>query len=68
MKVVALIAVATFLLAAAEASAQSVRSIRCKNGGYVGMVWCCKVNSAQCARTAAAAQPQLRGRTFWTRA
>ena len=38
-----------FLLAAAEASAQSVRSIRCRNGGYVGKVWCCKVNSAQCA-------------------
>jgi hypothetical protein len=56
MKVVGFIAVATFLLAATEASAQSVRNIRCTNSGYVGKVWCCKVGSAQCTRRAAAAQ------------
>jgi hypothetical protein len=54
--VVAFIAVATFLLAATEASAQSVRNIRCTNSGFVGKVWCCKVDSARCARRAAAAK------------
>jgi hypothetical protein len=53
---VTFIVVATFLLTATETSAQSVRNIRCKNGGYVGKVWCCNVNSAQCARRAAAAK------------
>jgi hypothetical protein len=56
MKVIAFMAAVTFLLAATEASAQSVRGIRCKNFGYVGKVWCCNVSSAQCARRAAAAK------------
>ena len=34
---------------------ESVTSVA-RTAGYVGKVWCCKVNSARCARRAAAAK------------
>jgi hypothetical protein len=55
MKMIALVAAATLLLMVTEASAQSRPGIRCKNGGYRGVVWCCNVNSAICMRRASSA-------------
>jgi hypothetical protein len=60
MKIIALVAVTTFLFMVTEASAQSRAGIRCKNGGYRGSVWCCNVNSAVCMRRASAAASSSR--------